>query len=151
MPAITLCWHSIALEQAGLDGIGQIGRADTFHRGADRIDILEIADNDLCALFLERRRPIVPAMDHRPDIEAARDRLPDGGTAGLAAGAGDQYCAGHHGSIAPKAKTCRETWRAEDVCDQSSLPNKPQGPSYRLRDPLVFHISVAGFPILRFS
>jgi len=85
------------MNQARRDRPDEIGGIDASHCRPDSVDLQEIAEHDHGTEIFQRLRPAITAVHHCAHVESERQRLLDGGTAGVSCGACDQHFAAHDG------------------------------------------------------
>ena len=78
------------LQDAGADGVDEVGPLHAVQRGADLAEVEQVAVDDLDAPLLEPLRPVVLPVGQRPDLVAAGQQFVDRRPAGVPRRAGDQ-------------------------------------------------------------
>ena len=84
------------LQDAGADGVDEVGPLHAAQRGAHLAEVEQVAVDDLDAPLLEPLRPVVLPVGQRPDLVAAGQQFVDRRPAGVPRRAGDQDLALNH-------------------------------------------------------
>jgi hypothetical protein len=84
------------LQDAGADGVDEVGTLHAVQRGFHLPEVEQVAVNDLGPTILELLRPLVLPVGQRPDPVAAGQQFIDRRPAGVARRAGDQDFALNH-------------------------------------------------------
>ena len=84
------------LQDAGADGVDEVGPLHAVQRGSHLPEVEQVAVDDLDPTILEPLRPLVLPVGQRPDPVAAGQQFVDRRPAGVARRAGDQDFALNH-------------------------------------------------------